>query len=50
MHYWPDERGASGRQLDALIASQDESVLTSNAFPRQSVGVQGLPSLEKTFI
>jgi predicted lipoprotein len=47
MHYWPDERGASGRQLDALIASQDESVLTSNAFPRQSVGVQGLPSLEK---
>ncbi len=47
MQYWPDERGASGRQLDALIAAQDEEILTSNAFPRQSVGVQGMPALER---
>ncbi len=47
IQYWPDERGASGRQLDALIASQDEAILTSSAFPRQSVGVQGLPALER---
>ena len=47
MQYWPDERGASGRQLDALLASQDETILSSNAFPRQSVGVQGLPALER---
>lgn len=47
MQYWPDERGASGRQLDALLASQDEAILSSSAFPRQSVGVQGLPALER---
>ena len=47
IQYWPDERGASGRQLDALIASEDEAILASSAFPRQSVGVQGLPALER---
>ncbi len=47
MQYWPDERGASGRQLDALIAAQDVEILESSAFPRQSVGVQGLPALER---
>lgn len=47
MQYWPDERGAGVRQLDALIAAQDETVLSSSTFPRQSVGVQGLPALER---
>lgn len=47
MQYWPDERGATGRQLDALIASQDRAVLASDSFARQSVGVQGLPALER---
>jgi predicted lipoprotein len=47
MQYWPDERGTSGRQLDALIAAADEAILSSNSFARQSVGVQGLPALER---
>ena len=46
LQYWPDERGATGRQLDALIASQDDAILTSDIFARQSIGVQGLPALE----
>tara|TARA_R110000772_G_scaffold169101_1_gene280815 strand:+ start:3785 stop:4861 length:1077 start_codon:yes stop_codon:yes gene_type:complete len=47
LQYWPDERGTSARQLTTLIASQDESVLTTDMFARQSVGVQGLPALER---
>jgi len=47
LQYWPDDRGTSARQLNALIASQDETVLASDVFPRQSVGVQGLPALER---
>ena len=48
MHYWPDERGASGRQLDALIASQDEAVLTSDTLSHARVLVcKGCPALEK---
>ena len=47
LQYWPDERGTGARQLDALIGSGDESVLGSDSFARQSVGVQGLPALER---
>jgi len=47
MQYWPDERGTSGRQLDAIIAAGDEAILSGNSFARQSVGVQGLPALER---
>lgn len=47
MQYWPDERGTSGRQLDAIIAAGDEAILPSTSFARQSVGVQGLPALER---
>ena len=46
LQYWPDENGTGSRQLSALIASKDNSVLTSEAFARQSVGVQGLQALE----
>jgi len=47
MQYWPDDRGTSGRQLSSLIASEDETLLVSDSFARQSVGVQGLPALER---
>ncbi len=47
MQYWPDDRGTSSRQLSSLIASQDETLLVSDSFARQSVGVQGLPALER---
>ena len=46
LQYWPDENGTGARQLSALIASKDSAVLGSEAFARQSVGVQGLQALE----
>jgi predicted lipoprotein len=46
LQYWPDENGTGARQLAALVASQDASVLNSENFARQSVGVQGLQALE----
>jgi len=47
MQYWPDERGTSGRQLDAAIAAADAGILNVDSFSRQSVGIQGLPALER---
>ena len=47
LQYWPDEKGSSGRQLSSLIASKDQGIVDSNTFARQSVGVQGLPALER---
>ncbi len=47
LQYWPDDNGTGARQLLALIASKDTSVLGSEAFARQSVGVQGLQALEQ---
>ena len=46
LQYWPDDNGTGSRQLNALIASKDEAVLDSEAFARQSVGVQGVQALE----
>lgn len=47
MQYWPDDRGTGGRQLEAMLAAEDSSVLEAETFARQSVGVQGLPALER---
>jgi len=47
LQYWPDEKGTSARQLDDLIASADPELLSSDSFPRESVGVQGFPALER---
>lgn len=46
LQYWPDDNGTASRQLSALVASKDSAVLGSEAFARQSVGVQGLQALE----
>lgn len=46
LQYWPDDNGTGARQLNALIASKDSAVLGSEAFARQSVGVQGVQALE----
>jgi len=47
VHYWPDEKGTGGRQLDALIAGKNSEVLVLENFARESVGVQGFPALER---
>lgn len=46
IQYWPDDNGTGARQLNALIAAKDPAVLTTEAFDRQSVGVQGFQALE----
>jgi predicted lipoprotein len=46
LQYWPDDNGTGARQLSALLAGKDNAVLGSEAFARQSVGVQGLQALE----
>jgi predicted lipoprotein len=46
IQYWPDDNGTGARQLNALIAAKDPAVLASDAFDRQSVGVQGFQALE----
>ena len=47
LHYWPDTKGTGARQLDDLIESRNETVLQSDNFARESVGVQGFPALER---
>src|SRR5690606_33040032 len=41
VQFWPDDNGTASRQLTALIAARDDSVLQPETFARQSVGVQG---------
>lgn len=47
LQFWPDDNGTGARQLDALLAAADSSVLEPASFERQSVGVQGFPALER---
>ncbi|MGY6273315.1 imelysin family protein [Achromobacter denitrificans] len=44
--FWPDTRGVMPRQVQALIAGQDEALLAPGALSGRSVAVQGLPALE----
>jgi len=46
LQYWPDDNGTGARQLTALVANKESAVLGSEAFARQSVGVQGVQALE----
>ena len=47
IQYWPDEQGTGARQLDALVAAENQDSLGSESFARESVGVQGFPALER---
>ncbi|MEM1037952.1 MAG: imelysin family protein [Pseudomonadota bacterium] len=44
--FWPDRRGRGLRQVQALLAKQDPSVLSQQDLQRKSVAVQGLGALE----
>ncbi len=44
--FWPDTRGVMPKQVQALIAAQDEALLAPGALAGRSVAVQGLPALE----
>jgi len=47
LHYWPDEKGTGGRQLESLVTSGNAELLEPDNFARESVGVQGFPALER---
>ena len=46
LFFWPDARGVTPRQVEALIASADENALAPDGLSTKSVAVQGLPALE----
>lgn len=47
IEYWPDKRNVVGRQLSEVLAKQDPAGLEKARFAATSVGVQGLPALER---
>ena len=47
VEYWPDKRNVVGRQLAELLAKPDEAALEPARFATTTVGVQGLPALER---
>lgn len=44
--FWPDPRGLGLRQVQALLAAEDEAALAPGALAAKSVAVQGLTALE----
>jgi predicted lipoprotein len=47
IEYWPDKRNVVGRQLNDVLGKQDPAALEPERFATTSVGVQGLPALER---
>jgi len=47
IEYWPDKRNVVGRQLADVLARQDEGALEPQRFATTTVGVQGLPALDR---
>lgn len=47
LEYWPDKRNVVGRQLAEVLSKQDPAALEPEHFATTSVGVQGLPALER---
>jgi len=45
-YFWPDPRGVTQRQMNALIAKRDQSALDPAALVGKSAAVQGLGALE----
>lgn len=45
-YFWPDPRGTTERQLQALLAKRDAALLEPGALKKQSAAVQGLGALE----
>lgn len=46
LFFWPDRRGRGLRQVQGVIASQDDSAASVDTLTQKSVAVQGLPALE----
>lgn len=44
--FWPDPRGIALKQVQRVIASEDESAATPGGLAQKSAALQGLPALE----
>ena len=47
IEYWPDKRNVVGRQLADLLKKREHAALEPERFATTTVGVQGLPALER---
>lgn len=47
IEYWPDKRNIVGRQLTGMLKEQARSALEPQRFATTTVGVQGLPALDR---
>jgi predicted lipoprotein len=47
VEYWPDKRNVVGRQLAEVLEKQEHAALEPERFATTTVGVQGLPALER---
>ena len=47
IEYWPDKRNVVGRQLAEVLKKRDHAALEPERFATTTVGVQGLPALER---
>jgi len=47
IQYWPDKRNVVGRQLSDVLEKHDPAALQPEHFATTSVGVQGLPAMER---
>jgi hypothetical protein len=47
IEYWPDKRNVVGRQLAEVLKKQEHAALKPKRFATTTVGVQGLPALER---
>lgn len=46
LFYWPDRKGRGLKQVQAILATEDETASTAKTLSQKSVAVQGLPALE----
>ncbi len=46
LFYWPDRKGRGLKQVQAILATQDETADVAETLSGKSVAVQGLPALE----
>jgi predicted lipoprotein len=47
IQFWPDKRNHIGKQLNKLISTKNETVLTVDNFDKNSVSVKGFPAIER---
>lgn len=47
IQFWPDKKNLIGKQLNKLLKEQNPDRLTTDYFYKASIGVKGLPALER---